>query len=214
MPELFTKAVLAYLLGSLLGSLIVGRLRGGVDIRQQGSGNAGGTNALRTQGAAFAVWVMLIDVGKGWLATSLIPELQLPYISRQAEAASLSLALACATAVVLGHIYPLWYQFRGGKGAATLVGVLLSLDPHALIIVIAIWLLVVVITGFVGLATMMAAAGYLAFLTVARSDTPPALFAFGIAMLLLVCYTHRSNIGRMLDGTEHRATKLWLLRPR
>jgi len=214
MLELGFKSLLAYLLGSLLGSLIVGKLRGGVDIRTLGSGNAGGTNALRTQGIGFAVWVMAIDIGKGWIATAVLPALALPGIGIDSTIARDWLTVACAVGAVLGHVYPVWYGFRGGKGAATLIGVLLGISPVALAPLLGVWILVVVLTGFVGLATMLAVAGFPIYLMVA-SDTPStAYLAFGIAMVLFVCYTHRSNIERMLAGTENRAQRLWLLRPR
>ncbi|HKU17144.1 MAG TPA: glycerol-3-phosphate 1-O-acyltransferase PlsY [Steroidobacteraceae bacterium] len=214
MLELGVKALLAYLLGSLIGSLIVGRLRGGVDIRTLGSGNPGGTNALRTQGAAFALWVMLIDAGKGWLAAAVLPELRLPLIGIDPEVDRLWLTVACGSAVVVGHVYPVWYGFRGGKGAATLVGVLIGLKPVALIPVLAVWVIVVMLSGFVGLATMVATATFPAYVTFAGIDPSRALLSFGCVMLVFVCYTHRSNIERMRAGTEHRAQRLWLLRKR
>ena len=212
MLELGVKTLLAYLLGSLIGSLIVGRLRGGVDIRTMGSGNAGGTNALRTQGYGFAAWVMLIDLGKGWIAAALLPWLNLPSIGIDPSIDRTWLAVACATAVVVGHVYPVWYGFRGGKGAATLIGVLIGLEPIALLPVLIVWLLVVVVTGFVGLGTMLAVAAFPAY--VAITGRHPALLTFGCLMVLFVCYTHRSNIERMRSGTENRAQRLWLLRPR
>src|ERR1700743_3273260 len=106
MTEWIIKALLSYLLGSIVGGLVVGRLRGGVDIRKVGSGNAGGTNALRTQGKGFAFWVMVIDIGKGWVAAGPL------------AGADAWLAVSCGLAVILGHVYPLWYGFRGGKGVA------------------------------------------------------------------------------------------------
>ncbi len=214
MLELGVKTLLAYLLGSLIGSLLVGRLRGGVDIRTLGSGNAGGTNALRTQGPVFAVWVMIIDIGKGWLAAGLLPWLDLPGISIDPQVDRIWLAVACATAVVLGHVYPVWYGFRGGKGAATLVGVLVGLKPAALLPVFAVWLAVVMMTGFVGLATMIAVASFPAYVAITAAAPSTALLTFGCVMTLFVCYTHRSNIERMRTGTESRARRLWLLRPR
>lgn len=212
MLELGAKTLIAYLLGSLIGSLVVGRLRGGIDIRRMGSGNPGGTNALRTQGLQFAFWVMLIDAGKGWLAVVLVPGLDLPGVGIDADLDRSWLTIACASAVVLGHVYPLWHGFRGGKGAATLVGVLVGLKPMALAPAFAVWLLVVLLSGFVGLATMIAAASFPIY--VALTDPSEPLLIFGGCMLLLVCYTHRSNIERMRAGTEHRAQRLWLLRPR
>lgn len=214
MLELGVKTLLAYLLGSLIGSLLVGQLRGGVDIRKLGSGNAGGTNALRTQGLAFAVWVMIIDIGKGWLAAGLLPPLALPGIGIDPAVERGWLAVACATAVVLGHVYPVWYGFRGGKGAATLIGVLLGLKPIAILPVFAVWLAVVMLTGFVGLATMLAVASFPAYLALTQASPSLALLTFGCVMTLFVCYTHRSNIERMRAGTESRAKRLWLLRPK
>jgi glycerol-3-phosphate acyltransferase PlsY len=214
MLELGLKTLLAYLLGSIVGSLVVGRLRGGVDIRKLGSGNPGGTNALRTQGPVFAFWVILIDAGKGWLAAGLLPGLQLPGIGMDPSIDRHWLAVACATAVVIGHIYPVWHGFRGGKGAATLVGVLLGLKPVALVPVLIVWLLLVLLTGFVGLATLLATATFPAYVAATGMDPSGALLTFGCAMLVLVCYTHRSNIERMRAGTESRAQRLWLLRKR
>lgn len=214
MLELAVKTLIAYLLGSALGSLIVGRLRGGIDIRTMGSGNAGGTNALRTQGSAFAAWVMLIDIGKGWIAAGVLPNLALPQIAIDPAISRDWLAVACASAVVLGHVYPVWYGFRGGKGAATLIGVLVGLDPVALFYVLGTWLLAVMATGFVGLATMLASVAYVLFLLGFERHTSDALLTFGIAMAVLVCYTHRSNIVRMRAGTENRVRRLWLFKPR
>lgn len=214
MLELGVKILLAYLLGSLIGSLIVGQLRGGVDIRTMGSGNPGGTNALRTQGVGFAIWVMLIDAGKGWLAAALLPSLVLPFVGIDPMVDRLWLTVACAAAVVIGHVYPVWYGFRGGKGAATLIGVLIGIKPIALIPVLVVWLLVVMITGFVGLATMVAVASFPAYVFIAEPGSSYALLAFGCAMVLFVCYTHRANIERMRAGSENRARRLWLLRPR
>jgi acyl phosphate:glycerol-3-phosphate acyltransferase len=214
MLELGCKTLLAYLLGSIIGSLVVGQLRGGVDIRKMGSGNAGGTNALRTQGLAFAIWVMVIDIGKGWIATGLLPGLELPLIAIDPAIDRVWLAVGCAAAVVVGHVYPVWYGFRGGKGAATLVGVVLGLKPAALIPLLIVWLIVVMLTGFVGLATMIATATFPVYLAVAGNEPVPSLLTFGCVMLLFVCYTHRANIERMRAGTENRAQSLWLLRRR
>ncbi len=214
MLELGVKSLIAYLLGALIGSLIVGQLRGGVDIRKLGSGNAGGTNALRTQGYGFAFWVMLIDIGKGWLAAAVLPGLSIPFVGIDAAIDRDWLAVACAAAVVVGHVYPVWYGFRGGKGAATLLGVLAGLKPIAMVPVLLVWLVTVMITGFVGLATMLAVAAFPVYLLLSDPAAPLALLTFGGAMLVFVGYTHRSNIERMLRGSENRVRRLWLFRPR
>jgi acyl phosphate:glycerol-3-phosphate acyltransferase len=214
MLELAVKTLLAYLLGALLGSLIVGQIRGGVDIRTMGSGNAGGTNALRTQGIGFGIWVFVIDIGKGWLATSILPTISLPFVSIDPAIDREWLAVACAAAVVLGHVYPVWYNFRGGKGAATLIGVVMGLNPVAVIPVMVVWLACVMTTGFVGLSTMVASMSFPVFVLANTHDVSSPLFFFGCVMLVFVCYTHRSNIARMRAGNENRARRLWLLRPR
>jgi len=212
--ELGFKNLLAYLLGSVIGSLLVGRLRGGVDIRTQGSGNAGGTNALRTQGGWFAAWVMLIDVGKGFIAVAVVPALSLPGVPPDALSSRDWLAVTCAVSAVLGHVYPLWHQFRGGKGAATLVGVLAGIAPAALAPVLGVWLVTVLLSGYVGLGTMLAACAFPAFLLISQQSVATPLMTLGLAMAVFVPYTHRSNIRRMMSGHESRVRSLWLLRPR
>ena len=212
MLELGVKTLLAYLLGSVIGSLVLGRLRG-VDIREQGSGNAGGTNALRTQGWKFALGVVLIDVGKALLAVGLLPGLDLPLVGIDPAVERGWLTVACATAVVAGHVYPVWYEFRGGKGAATLIGAVAVLAPAALLPVAVVWLATVMLTGFVGLGTMLATATLPVYFALAAPGSA-ALPVFGVAMAAFVAYTHRSNIERMRAGNENRARRLWLLRPR
>ena len=212
MLELGLKTLIAYLLGSLLGSLVMGRLRG-VDIREQGSGNAGGTNALRTQGWKFALGVVVIDVGKALVAAGLLPGFALPGIGIDPGVSRDWLAVSCAAAAVVGHVYPVWYEFRGGKGAATLIGAVAVLAPSALLPVALVWLACVMLTGFVGLATMLGAATLPVYFALARPGSN-ALLAFGLAMAAFVIYTHRSNVARMRAGNENRARRLWLLRPR
>lgn len=212
MLELGFKALIAYLLGSVIGSLLLGTLRG-VDIRTQGSGNAGGTNALRTQGWAFALGVVVVDVGKALLAVGWLPGLELPGIGVDPGVDREWLAVACATAVVFGHVYPVWYEFRGGKGAATLLGAVAVLAPIALVPVLLVWLATVMLTGYVGLGTMLGTATLpLYFASVAPRSTP--LMVFGAVLAAFIVFTHRSNVQRMREGVENRARRLWLLRPR
>ncbi|MGD0493511.1 MAG: glycerol-3-phosphate 1-O-acyltransferase PlsY [Steroidobacteraceae bacterium] len=210
MLELGVKFSLAYLLGALLGSLILGRLRG-VDIRRLGSGNAGATNALRTQGKLFGLAVLLIDAGKGVLAVLYLPIAPWPppdpAVSRE------WLTLACALGVIVGHVYPVWFSFRGGKGVATMMGVIGALEPRLLIPVSIAWLAVLVLTGYVGLASIIAGAALVAFVYATEPANAP-LLAFCVAIELFVVFTHRANIARMVSGTEHRVQKLWLFRSR
>jgi acyl phosphate:glycerol-3-phosphate acyltransferase len=209
--ELGLKTLLAYLLGSVVGALVVGHFRG-VDIRTMGSGNAGGTNALRTQGLAFAAATLVIDVGKGWLAAGWLPSIVLPLAADAHRFAPDWIAVSCAVAAIAGHIYPLWHDFRGGKGGATLGGVLLALSPVTLGVAVAAWLGFVVIFGFVGLATVAAAIAVP--VAAALAPAPASLLAFGVAAAALVTFAHRGNLARIRAGAEPRADKLWLFRPR
>jgi glycerol-3-phosphate acyltransferase PlsY len=212
MLELGTKTLLAYLLGALLGSLIIGRLRN-VDIRTMGSGNAGGTNALRTQGLGFGLLVLAIDIGKGVIAVGLLPSLKIPGIDLDPRVDREWLLVCCAGAVIVGHVYPVWFDFRGGKGAATVVGAVTALHSWALIPLLATWVLVIALTGFVGLATMLSGVSLVAAVWFFAPEDKPFLL-FAILAAAFIVYTHRSNIQRMRAGTENRARRLWLLRPR
>jgi glycerol-3-phosphate acyltransferase PlsY len=206
--ELAVKLLLAYLLGSIVGSLVVGRLRGGVDIRKLGSGNAGSTNALRTQGLAFGIWVVIIDVAKGWIAAALLPSLPLPGIGPAPLAPWLP--AGCAFAAIVGHVFPVWHGFRGGKGVATLVGAYAGLEPALLAPLIASWLAVVVVSGFVGLSSIVASLAMPVYLVIRDGARWTPELAFSIACAVLVCYTHRGNVRRMRAGNEPRARRLWL----
>ena len=212
MLELSVKTLLAYLLGALLGSLVLGRLRG-IDIRRAGSGNAGATNALRTQGKLFALAVLVVDIGKGVLAVLYLPQASLPDVPLDPEIPRAWLTLACGFAVIVGHVYPVWFGFRGGKGVATMVGVVGALDPRLLLPVLGSWFVVLVLTGYVGLASMLAGAALVGCVYLLEPGNA-ALLGFCAAIEIFVVFTHRGNIARMLAGNEHRVQRLWLFRSR
>lgn len=212
MGDLAIKAVLAYLLGAVLGSLVLGRLRG-IDIRKQGSGNAGGTNALRTQGKWFGLGVIVIDIGKGALAAGVLPMIPLAAIWSGQPEPWMWQATVCGAAAVIGHVWPVWFGFRGGKGAATLVGVMLVVAPWLLPLVIGVWLVSLVLSGYVGLSTMLGAASApLAVLLFSTFGLTSPLFLFTLVMAGFIVYTHRSNIQRMRAGTEHQFERVMLFR--
>ncbi len=196
--------LLAYLLGSVSGSLVLGRLRG-VDIRQHGSGNAGGTNALRTQGWGFALGVAAIDIGKGVLATWLA----LRMAPLDAPLSVTAQGYAAAAAATLGHVWPVWHGFRGGKGAATLAGGLLVLWPWIIPLLLLAWILVLTGTGYVGLATMVAGA-LLAVLALA-TGAEAARLAFCVFAAVFLLFTHRANLQRLRAGNESRFERARLL---
>lgn len=212
MLELGLKTLIAYLLGSVMGGLVAGSPRG-VDIREQGSGNLGGTNALRTQGFWFALVTVVVDVGKGWLAAGWLPGAAIPGVAQDPSVGREWLAVACASAAVAGHVWPLYHEFRGGKGGATLIGTLLALAPATVPVALAAWLAVAMLTGFAGLATMLAAAS-VPVATALLLAGPRPLLVFTVAMAAFIVWAHRANITRMRAGNELRLGRLWLLRPR
>jgi glycerol-3-phosphate acyltransferase PlsY len=210
MIELILKGALAYLLGSVMGSLAIARLTGGVDIRTLGSGNAGATNALRTQGKTIGLAVLAIDVAKGWIATAVIAPWTLPAAMMPPEGAALAAwrAPLCGIAVMLGHVYPLWFGFRGGKAVATLFGAVLGIKAWLLPPMILTWLVVVIAFGYVSLGSIIAPVALV--VAIARASLGAPMLAFGVLSALLILYTHRSNVARMRAGTESRARRLWL----
>jgi glycerol-3-phosphate acyltransferase PlsY len=203
---------MAYLLGTALGSLILGMFRG-VDIRSMGSGNAGATNALRTQGKLFGFLVLLIDIVKGVVAVWWLPAAVLPGIGVDADLSRSWLTMACGFAVIVGHVYPVWFDFRGGKGAATVVGVVAGLELRLTVPLLLSWCVVLLLSGFVGLATMLSTVALLVAVYMLEPNNVP-LLTFCAAVSAFVIYTHRSNIARMRAGKEHRARRLWLFRSR
>ena len=197
----FALLLVSYLLGSLSGSLLLGKLRG-VDIRMLGSGNAGGSNALRTMGWKFALLTVLVDVGKGALAAGMAWQL----LPTQLQPGG---TYACVLAAAIGHVWPVFHGFRGGKGAATVLGGLAVAWPQALLPALATWLLSMLCSGYVGLSTMLAGASVLLFAVLMHADRLQLGFALAIALLLVA--THRSNVSRMRAGCEPRSERMRVL---
>ena len=202
--EQIIRIILSYSIGSISGSMLMGKLRG-VDIGTMGSGNAGGTNAFRTQGAIFALSVIVVDIAKGYVATF--------YVSEDFGQGSL-LGILCGIAAVLGHVYPVYYNFKGGKGAGTLVGILIGLYPFGLLIAFSVWLFVLVLTGYVGLSTMLAGISFpiIIYAENFMGGLNSTIGSFSIIMALFLVFTHRSNIGRMLQGSENRFEKVMIFK--
>lgn len=190
----------AYLLGSLPGGMLLGRLAA-VDLRATGSGNVGATNALRAGGPWFGVAVFAFDAGKGAAAVAL-----LPYLAARTP----WLPAACAAAAVAGHVYPLWFGFRGGKGFATALGAIAVLEPLALAPVAGVWMLMLLLTGYVSVATLAAVLIYPVFVAGLWQLQRPALLAFASVLALFLFYTHRDNLRRLVRGEEHRFRRVWL----
>ncbi|MDN5865323.1 MAG: glycerol-3-phosphate 1-O-acyltransferase PlsY [Gammaproteobacteria bacterium] len=191
---------LAYLLGSVPGGLLLGHLAG-VNLRAVGSGNAGATNALRAKGPLFGVAVFAFDAGKGIAAVLVLPLLA-------GEVAWLP--VACAGAVIVGHVFPAWFGFRGGKGFATALGTILALAPLGLAPVAGVWVIVLLLAGFVSAATLTAALAWPIFVACMWALDRPALLWFAIALAVFLFFTHRDNLRRLTRNEEHRFQKVWL----
>jgi len=205
--------ILSYLLGSISGSMVLGKFKK-IDIRTMGSGNAGGTNAFRTQGAFFALGVITIDISKGWIAIHYIGTILSKFMGIPSQDIFL-LSLMCGFASVLGHIYPIYHNLKGGKGAGTLIGVLigLNLPPYTILILISIWLIILILTGYVGLGTIITGISLPVYLYISL-DISNQLMGFGIACAMLIIFTHRDNIKRMIGGNENQFKKIMIFKNR
>jgi len=208
MLELGVKFLIAYFIGSVMGAMVVGRLRGGIDIRTMGSGNAGGTNALRTQGTLFALGVVIIDVGKGVVGAGVVPGLHILFVATDPEISRTWLTLCCGAAAVFGHVWPIYHRFRGGKGAATLIGTFVIIAPQLILPLLLVWAFVLVLSGYVGLSTMCAAIAVPVWIAFAYLPAEQPLFIYSTVMAAFVVRWHKANIRRMREGTELRNVKM------
>jgi glycerol-3-phosphate acyltransferase PlsY len=193
--------VIAYLIGSIPTALWVSRAFFGIDIREYGSGNAGATNTFRVLGSRWGTFVMIMDVLKGVAATSLY--ILLPYYMTS-EWDRTNFMVGLGLAAVLGHIFPLWADFRGGKGVATLFGMVLAIQPLVAVCCVGVFLLVLYLTRFVSLSSILASIAFAVFILVIFNEKEPLYRAFAIAVALLVVLTHQKNITRLLRGSESK----------
>ena len=212
MPILFILLALlaAYLLGSIPTALWVGRRFFQLaDIREHGSGNAGATNTFRVLGPKAGSFVLFVDALKGFVAAFFLPQ----WLVAQGAIApehELYYRLACGALAVVGHIYPVFAQFRGGKGVATILGMMLGVAPATVGVCILVFIIMLLIFRFVSLASMTAGLTF-ALLQLLPQFRPaqPFLVWVGFLVAALLIYTHRANIGRLRNGTESRVPMPW-----
>jgi glycerol-3-phosphate acyltransferase PlsY len=193
--------VLAYLLGSIPTSVWVSRYFFDIDIREYGSGNAGATNTFRVLGSKWGTLVMIVDMLKGLVAVKLV--YLLPYIIEN-DFARTNLQIALGLAAVLGHIFPIWADFRGGKGVATLFGLVLGVSPWSSLCCVGVFLLVLYLTRFVSLSSILASIAFPIFILVIFNVDNHAYRIFAVAVALMVILTHQKNISRILKGCESK----------
>jgi glycerol-3-phosphate acyltransferase PlsY len=197
----FLLIIVAYLIGSIPTSVWVSKHFFGIDIREYGSGNAGATNTFRILGSKWGSFVMLVDVIKGVVATSLY--LLLPhYLTNELHQTNFMLGLGLAA--VLGHIFPIWANFKGGKGVATLLGMAVAIQPIVAACCIAVFLTVLFLTRFVSLSSVLAGIAFMVFILFVFNEQPTFYRIFAVMVALMVVLTHQKNIGRILNGTESK----------
>jgi len=195
------QLILAYLIGSIPSAVWIGKAIYGIDVRQHGSGNAGATNVIRVLGYKAGIPVLLFDVFKGWFAvfiTSLFPYQgmtpdQIVYIK-----------IGAAVAVALGHVFPVFAGFRGGKGVGTMAGVGIALFPVALLIVLGIFIAILAISRYVSLSSCIAASAFPFIVCFITGEHHMGLIILSIFVAVFVLFTHRSNILRLLKGEEKK----------
>ena len=196
--------VLAYLLGSIPAAVWIGKTFHNIDVRQHGSGNAGTTNVIRVLGWKTGIPVLLIDITKGWLAT------MLPVFFNLVETDSAlltNLQILTGVTAIIGHIIPVFAGFRGGKGVASVFGVLLALQPLLTTCCFGVFLVVLLITGIVSVSSMSAGVAFPVLLFLIF-DTPSLVFKiFSIFVAIALLITHRKNIGRLMRGEESKLIK-------
>ena len=213
--EVITLLILSYLTGSIPTSIIVSRVAKNIDIREHGSGNAGATNVYRILGWKYALIVLFLDIFKAWLptaiyATKIFLSISIPDIG--------FIQILCGFSAVLGHTYPIFAGFKGGKGVGSLIGVLLALFPFVFPLCLIVAIFVVVTTGYVSLGSIFAAISLPIIILILPGlgiITPNlSLVIFSLLVPWFVIYTHRSNISRIRNGTENRFDKALIIKKR
>ncbi len=193
--------ILAYLIGSIPTSVWVSKSIFNFDIRDYGSGNAGATNSFRILGPKWGSFVMFIDVLKGVIATSLY--ILIPYyLTNELERTNFMIILGLAA--VVGHIFPIWAGFRGGKGVATILGMALAIQPAVALLCLVVFAFTLFTTRFVSLSSMLAGVAFMVLILFIFDEKETLYRLFAIIVAFMVIVTHQKNITRLLNGTENK----------
>jgi len=208
MVSLILIILLAYLVGSFPTSIVVGRMTRRIDIREHGSKNAGGTNAFRVLGWKAGLFVAMVDILKGVLATLLVAKIRIDPLTLDYELVQ----IISGTSAVIGHVWTVLAKFKGGKGVATGAGMIIALFPWASLICFIIFAALVLTTRYVSLGSIIATSSLpfilLTFDRMFGKSVSNSLLTFSILISGLIIFTHRSNIRRLINGTENRFEKL------
>jgi glycerol-3-phosphate acyltransferase PlsY len=203
MFKIFFVIIASYLIGSVSPSIILGKVLKGIDIREHGSGNAGSTNAFRVLGKGAGIAVLLIDIFKGYFAVRFLSPLagENPFLSQTAA------AVMSGFAAVAGHIWTIFHSFKGGKGVNTAAGALLALIPIPTLIAAGVFLIVLLITKYVSVGSIISSLSLPVILIIQRArggDVPAELIALTVIIPVFIIYTHRTNIKRLFRGEENK----------
>src|SRR5829696_8845493 len=193
--------IIAYLIGSIPTAVWTSKYFFGIDIRDYGSGNSGATNTYRVLGPKWGTFVMIVDMLKALVAVKLA--FFLPY-EAHGEFYLINMQLGLGLTAVLGHIFPIWAEFRGGKGVATLFGMVLAIQPNVAICCVGVFALVLFLTRWVSLSSILASIALPVLILFIYNEPEPLYRIFAITVALLVLLTHQKNIGRILKGNENR----------
>ncbi len=196
-------AVLAYLIGSIPTSVWISKYFFEIDIRDYGSGNAGATNTFRVLGSKWGTIVMVVDVLKGIVATSLWVLLVF-YTKQEHIDDRTKIMIAFGLSAVIGHIFPIWAGFRGGKGVATLFGMIIAMQPIVAVCCVGVFLLVLYLTRFVSLSSILAGVAFAILILFIFDDNVTLYRIFSVLVALMVILTHQKNINRLINGTESK----------
>ncbi|MFL5773536.1 MAG: glycerol-3-phosphate 1-O-acyltransferase PlsY [Flavisolibacter sp.] len=192
---------IAYLIGSIPTAVWVSKSYFGIDIRDYGSGNSGATNTYRVLGSKWGNIVMIVDMIKAIVAVKLV--FFLPY-AFESDIYLVNMQLGLGVAAVIGHIFPIWADFRGGKGVATLFGMVLGIQPNAALCCVGVFILVLFLTRWVSLSSILASIAFPIFILVIFNEPETLYRVFAITVSLLVLLTHQKNIGRLIRGSESK----------
>lgn len=197
----FILIIIAYFIGSIPTALIISKSFFQIDIREYGSGNMGATNTFRVLGPKFGTIVMVGDMLKGIFAVALFNLLPY-YLTNELDRTNLMIGLGLAA--VIGHIYPIWAQFKGGKGVATLFGMVLAIQPVVAINCVAVFLVVLYLTRYVSLSSIIAGVALPILVLWIYNEKEVFYRVFAVAVAALIVLTHQKNISRLLKGNEGR----------
>jgi glycerol-3-phosphate acyltransferase PlsY len=200
--------ILAYLCGSIPTAVWIGLAFYDIDVREYGSGNAGATNTFRVLGKQAGIPVMLLDILKGWTATNLAFFIGVSTTGAYNSASYMNYALALGVAAVMGHLFPIFAGFRGGKGVATLFGMILAIHLHAALLCVLVFVVVLLLTKYVSLSSIAAAFTYPIGVSFVFPTSIRSVVIYGMCICMLILVTHQKNIERLLKGTESKVNFL------